>query len=111
VGPGGPPGGTGLGNPDELEAYKAAIRRRLERRKKYPPSARARRLTGVARVSFTVNRDGSISGASLTQSSGHGVLDAEALALLARSSPLPPIPDSAGLSTLDLSVPLRFSFN
>ncbi|MDR1080826.1 MAG: energy transducer TonB [Deltaproteobacteria bacterium] len=110
-GPGGPPGGVGSGNPNELEAYKAAVRRRLERRKKYPPAARARRLAGVVRVSFTIARDGSISSPVLVESSGHGILDDEAMALLARASPLPPIPNGAGLSALNISVPLRFSLN
>ncbi|MDR1314625.1 MAG: energy transducer TonB [Deltaproteobacteria bacterium] len=110
-GPGGARGGSGVGNPDELDAYKASVRRRLERRKKYPPSAQARRMAGVARVRFTVRKDGTISSSALVESSGHGVLDDEAMALLARSSPLPPIPDGAGLDSLDLTVPLSFSLN
>jgi protein TonB len=110
-GPGGTPGGTGRGDANELEAYKASVRRRLERRKKYPPAAHARRTTGTVRVSFTVHKDGRISSPVLLQSSGHDILDDEAMALLARASPLPPIPDSAGLNSLDISVPLRFSLN
>ncbi|MDR3153318.1 MAG: energy transducer TonB [Deltaproteobacteria bacterium] len=110
-GPGGTPGGSGRGNTDELAAYKAAIRRRLESRKKYPPAAQARRVTGVVRVSFTVHKDGRLSSPALVASSGHGILDDEAMALLARVSPLPPIPDGTGLNTLNLTVPLRFSLN
>jgi protein TonB len=111
TGPGGTPGGRGAGNPNELDAYTAAVRRRLERRKKYPPAAQARRIVGVVRVSFTVLKDGTIRSPSLLESSGHGILDDEAMALLARSSPLPPIPESTGLSSLNISVPFRFSLN
>jgi protein TonB len=68
-------------------------------------------MTGVARVIFTVHKDGSVSSAALVQSSGHAVLDDEAIALLARSSPLPPIPEGTGLTSLNIAVPLKFSLD
>jgi protein TonB len=110
-GPGGTPGGTGKGVSDELSAYKAMVRKKMERGKKYPPAAQTRRQTGVVRVSFVINKDGSIHSASITESSGHGILDDEVLALLKRLAPLPPLPQSSGLSSLKVTVPLRFSLS
>jgi protein TonB len=109
TGMGGTPGGTGRGNSDELSAYKAMVRRKMERGKKYPPAAQTRRLTGVVRVSFVINKDGAIHSVSITESSGHSLLDDEVLALLKRLAPLPPLPESSGLSSLKVVVPLRFS--
>jgi protein TonB len=68
-------------------------------------------MTGTVKVRFTVAKDGSVSSPSVVESSGHGILDDEAIALLARCSPLPPIPDGAELSTLNVSLPLKFSLN
>jgi protein TonB len=108
-GPGGTPGGTGTGNPNEMNAYKSKVRQRLERRKKYPAAARSRGLSGTATVSFVISRDGSVHSASLVKSSGHQVLDDEAVSLPVRSSPLPPLPNSYTGANFKLTVPLNFS--
>jgi protein TonB len=111
VGPGrgGEGGGTGQGTRDALRAYQSQIRRRLERNKKYPPAAQARKITGVASIAFTVRRNGEVAGVRLTSSSGHAVLDDEVRALLQRSAPLPPIPKEIPQDSLSIAVPIRFS--
>ncbi|MDR1111758.1 MAG: TonB family protein [Deltaproteobacteria bacterium] len=108
-GPGGTPGGTGTGNPNEMNAYKNKVRQRLERRKKYPSAAQSRGLAGTATVSFIVAKDGSVHSSSLVKSSGHQLLDDEAVALPVRCSPLPPLPNSFVGANLKLTVPLKFS--
>jgi protein TonB len=108
-GRGGSGGGTGRGNPDLLSAYKARISLRLNQYKKYPPEAMSKGLKGIATVSFRISAQGRVSASRLTKSSGETVLDQEALALLRRSSPFPPIPVELGLGSLDLNVPISFS--
>jgi protein TonB len=108
-GPGGTPQGTGGGTSDAALAYRNRIRQRLERSKKYPPASQSRHETGVAVVSFIVQRDGTVTAPQLETSSGHKRLDDEALALLSRVSPLPPFPPEVSGSSMPLSVPLRFS--
>ncbi|MDR1872347.1 MAG: energy transducer TonB [Deltaproteobacteria bacterium] len=108
-GPGGTPGGTGRGTSNAAAAYRNQIRARLERNKKYPPASQSRRETGVVQVSFIVLKNGAVTSPRLEQSSGHKRLDDEAMALLSRVSPLPPIPPEVGLDTMPLKVPLRFS--
>ncbi|MDR0549148.1 MAG: energy transducer TonB [Deltaproteobacteria bacterium] len=108
-GRGGAGGGAGQGNPDLLGAYKGQISRRLNQFKKFPPAAMAKGLTGVAKVSFRINANGRVSMARLSASSGVPVLDDEALALLRRCSPFPPIPPALGLNVLELSVPISFT--
>ena len=108
-GRGGLGGGTGQGNPDLLGAYKGQISRRLNQFKKFPPAAMAKGLTGVAKVSFRINANGRVSMARLSASSWVPVLDDEALALLRRCSPFPPIPPALGLNVLELSVPISFT--
>ncbi|MDR2422888.1 MAG: energy transducer TonB [Deltaproteobacteria bacterium] len=109
TGQGGSGGGTGRGNPDAMSAYKGQISRKLNQFKKYPTAAMTKGLKGVVRVNFRVNAQGRVSRARMVSSSGHAVLDEEAMALLKRCSPFPPIPASLGLTELELNVPINFS--
>ncbi|MDR0881417.1 MAG: energy transducer TonB [Candidatus Adiutrix sp.] len=108
-GAGGVGSGKGRGNPDLLRAYTAQIQRKLNRYKKYPPEARAQSLAGSVTVNFTVSSQGQIISSRLVSGSGHQALDHEAMALLKRVSPLPPIPADLNRSSLNLSVPVYFS--
>jgi protein TonB len=92
-----------------MSAYKGQISKKLNQYKKYPVEAMTRKLKGVARVSFRINAQGKVSAARLAASSGFPVLDQEAMALLKRCSPFPPIPAALGLTNLELNVPISFS--
>ena len=108
-GRGGSGGGTGKGNPDAEQAYLAHIIKKLDRHKKYPSAARNRRLDGVVTVSFSVNRQGQVSGSRLVKSSGHPALDQEAMALLRRATPFQPMPEALQRPQLLLNIPIEFS--
>ena len=64
--------------------------------------------TGTARVSFSVNASGGVSGVHLAGSSGDPGLDAAAVAMIARANPVPAPPSGMG-SRISLSIPIRFS--
>ena len=57
---------------------------------------------------FTMDRAGRVLVSTLERTSNHGVLDAEALALLQRAQPLPPLPDEIDGDTLEIVVPIEF---
>lgn len=80
----------------------------LERHKRYPRSARMRRQEGVPYVRFTMDREGIVLSARLEQASGHALLDAEALALLERAQPLPPLPPEIPGERMEIVVPVEF---
>lgn len=80
----------------------------LEQRKRYPAEARARRLQGVAYVTFTMDRQGRVLSAALERTSGHASLDREAMALVRRAQPLPAPPAELAGETLTLTVPVDF---
>lgn len=63
---------------------------------------------GVAYLRFTMDRQGRVLGFRLDRGTGHGDLDQEALALLERAAPLPPLPAEMPQAQLELVVPLRF---
>lgn len=60
-------------------------------------------LRGEARLRFTVQATGGVADVRVVQSSGHAELDAAALALLAKTAPLPVPPNGE----LVLEVPIR----
>jgi len=98
-------GGSGT-NTDELNAYRVAIRREIERHKRYPARAKMMRKQGVVSVSFSVGADGSLSGERVTNSSGDESLDNAALEAVRSARPVGPKP--AGF-TSSVSVPISFT--
>ncbi|SIT08018.1 protein TonB [Insolitispirillum peregrinum] len=81
----------------------------LERAKRYPPAARAMRAEGVVSVRFTILSSGEVRNGEIVSPSGVAVLDQEGLALIARVSPLPPLPADYQRDRLTLVIPIRFN--
>jgi len=80
----------------------------LQRHKRYPLSARLRRQEGMPLVRFTMNRQGRVLHSRLERGSGFALLDAEAMALLERAQPLPPLPEHLPAAQLEIVVPIEF---
>jgi protein TonB len=77
----------------------------LNRYKRYPSGAAS---TGTASVAFTIARSGQVLSARLIGSSGNPALDAEAVSLPRRASPVPAPPPDFGGGVLTLTVPIHF---
>lgn len=88
--------------------YAIKVVSRIQGAKQYPPRARSRGETGAASVRFTVSASGAVSGVSLARSSGHSVLDEEAVNAVHRAAPFPPIPAELKASSKTMSVTLKF---
>lgn len=90
------------------QTWQGRLLAHLERRKRYPAEARARRLQGVTHVRFTMDRQGRVLAAAVERGSGHVALDREALALLQRAQPLPAPPAETPGERITLTVPVEF---
>ncbi|MEQ9044018.1 MAG: energy transducer TonB, partial [Sneathiellaceae bacterium] len=101
-------GTGGAADPSLLGGYFGRIRAILERNRRYPPQAQAMRQQGVVVLAFALDREGRLLDWRILQTSGHRLLDAEAVDLLRRVAPLPPFPAGIGGDRLDLEVPIRF---
>ena len=98
---------TGSGtDTSEMAAYRSAIRREIERHKRYPTRAKMMRKQGKVSVSFNVGPDGSLSGARVTQSSGDESLDNAALEAVNSARPVGARP--SGFPS-GLNVPISFT--
>lgn len=100
--------GTTTAPSDVPSTWKVRLMSHLDRYKRYPEAARARRVEGTALLSFGMDRDGRVLGYYIVRSSGCPELDDEVLAMIERASPLPPAPPVVRQQIVQLVVPVRF---
>lgn len=89
--------------------YLSRLAAYLNSYKNYPYGARQRREQGTVRLHFVMDRAGHVLSFQVVGSSGWADLDKEALDLVQRAQPLPPMPKDYPGETLDLIVPVVFS--
>lgn len=91
-----------------LNEWQITLLRHLHKHLRYPLQARRRHQQGVTLVRFVIDRGGRLHSALLEDSSGHDLLDEEALAVLARAQPLPPPPASVAGTSIEIVVPISY---
>jgi periplasmic protein TonB len=101
---------TGLSQQDSRTKTKwqRELVAHLGRFKSYPAASRDRRETGQIMLKFELDRSGRVSNAGIARTSGYPRLDAAALDMLNRASPLPPPPASVPGAKFELAVPVKF---
>jgi periplasmic protein TonB len=90
-------------SPKVLAAWRGQVISHLNSRKSGSVSG-----DGTTTVAFKIDRSGKVLSSQVVASSGNKALDAEALALTQRASPVPAPPADIAGSTLYLKVPVRF---
>lgn len=93
----------------QMAKWRDLVAARLQQNKRYPREAEARRDTGVATLTFSVNRQGHVVSSRIVKSSGHPSLDNEVMAMLHRAEPLPAFGPAMTQSVIQLTVPIQFS--
>jgi protein TonB len=104
-----PTPGAAVQTPAAFIRWQSALAAHLERFKRYPTEARARREQGIATVAFTIDHEGHLLSSRIVRSSGSSVLDEETLAMLARAQPMPKPPGNVSETALSFVVPVRFN--
>lgn len=97
------------GRAGNAQDYFRQVMAWLTRHKDYPVAAKKAKQQGVVTVQFTIARDGAVQNSRIKRSAGFPMLDAAALQLLVKASPLPPIPDHMARETLTLAIPIEYS--
>jgi protein TonB len=80
----------------------------INRHKRYPDAARSRGIAGEVQIVFSMDRSGRVVRSRIQHSSGSSLLDAEAVELFKRASPLPLPPPAVQGEILEYSLPIRF---
>jgi protein TonB len=94
---------------DETMTWSKALMNHLSRHRRYPAAARQAGQQGAVQVRFTIDRKGQVLAAKVIKASHSTSLDAEAIAMLKRASPLPQPPDDVGGETVELVIPVEFT--
>ncbi len=92
-----------------MASWRDQVVAQLQRAKRYPSGAEARRAEGVVTLSFSLSRSGSVLSRSIARSSGNPELDQEVLAMVMRAQPFPQFPPGMNQASVPLNVPVRFS--
>ncbi|TQV83145.1 energy transducer TonB [Denitrobaculum tricleocarpae] len=100
---------AGGGAPGTSSDYYREVTAWLEKHKRYPRRSKLRNEQGVVMLRFVVNRDGMVSVSAIEESSGYKRLDKEAMGMIERAQPLPPIPEDMRQANLDLVIPVKFN--
>lgn len=94
---------------DDTMTWSKALMKHLTHHKRYPSEARQAGQQGAVQVRFTIDRKGQVLSAQVIKASRSTSLDAEAIAMLKRASPLPQPPDEVGGETVELVIPIEFT--
>ncbi|HWV79894.1 MAG TPA: energy transducer TonB [Hyphomicrobiaceae bacterium] len=94
---------------DEAMTWSKALMNHLSRHRRYPAEARRAGHQGAVQVRFKIDRKGKVLSAQVIKASRSSSLDAEAVAMLKRASPLPQPPDDFGGETVELVIPIEFT--
>lgn len=95
-------------SPQALSSYGRTVSELLARYRQYPPLARLRGWTGAVALRLEIAPQGELVAATVQRSSGHEMLDQEALAMAKRIPRLPPPP--AGSDGRPLAVRVKVVF-
>lgn len=93
---------------DGLRAYRIVLARGARAHKRYPQLARERGWSGTAEVRVDVSREGRPRQVLLARSSGHDVLDREAVDMLLRAAGAATVPESLRGRAFAVSLPVMF---
>lgn len=88
--------------------YLARIRRKIDSTKQYPPMAKNSGQQGKVRVRFTILQNGRIVGLKLLSQTPYPALNKEALEMIKRAAPFSRLPDTIGMSALEVVLPFTF---
>lgn len=92
-------------DPGSLARYRIELTKMAVRFKRYPRVAMDNNWEGTAEVTLVIGANGDIRSATVTASTGHGVLDQQAIDMFRKAQPLVPI--SPALRGKEFSIVLK----
>jgi protein TonB len=96
-------------SPDDLRQYRVALAIAARRFKRYPPLARERGWEGRVEVAVSMSSSLPVPKMSLVRSSGHALLDEQAVSMVERASAATALPDGLRGRGFRVLLPIEFS--
>lgn len=88
--------------------YEQRVLLWLKRHGNYPRDSYRYNQEGIVLLEFTINRNGRILSYDILESSGYHLLDRAVREMMARASPVPPMPATIPEAQMRFTVPVRF---
>jgi protein TonB len=95
-------------DPAALAAYGRNIAGAVAAHQSYPRVAQIRQWQGTTLLQLELAADGKLQSVRVLSSSGHDILDRQAIDMVRAASPLPPMPPSLAGRSLTVDVPVVF---
>lgn len=96
---------------DGLRQYRLALAKEARRYKRYPALARERNWEGVVTVTISIPLPGALPLVSLGKSSGHEILDRQALEMIGQAVLAASLPESLRGKAVSVNLPVRYSLD
>ena len=93
---------------EPMREYGLAFAREIARDQHFPREALRQGWAGSVEIRVTVGADGQLEDVSVTKSSGHPILDEEAIAKVMRARELPQVPEPLAGREFTLTLPVTF---
>ncbi len=94
---------------DAITKYAQEVQRRISQGISYPYDAKQKGLTGTVTLSLTILSDGTLSDASVKESSGQNVFDKDALNTAQILAPFDPFPADIDMAEIVVTIPIVYS--
>lgn len=98
-------------DPALVEGYARILSDGVARMRRYPAVARMRGWQGTVVVNVTIGAQGELLDLKVSRSSGHEILDQQALAMIREARPLPPAPAALRGLALVVQLPVTFALS
>jgi protein TonB len=95
-------------DPAAVSAYGRHVAGAVALHQRYPRLAQLRQWQGTALLQLELAASGQLQSVRVLSSSGHDVLDQQAIAMVRAAAPLPPLPAALAGQTLTIDVPVVF---
>lgn len=96
---------------DGIRTYRIGLAREARAHRHYPSLARERGWTGTAEVSVDISREGRPRHILLARSSGHDILDREAVQMMARAAASAALPETLRGRAFAVRLPVVFDLD
>lgn len=103
------PGAPAAPDAGTVGQYRLAVIGAAKRYKAYPPVALENRWQGIVEVRMAIGADGSISSLTMRSSTGHSLLDAQAIDMVGRAQAAAQVPPALLGRQFVVDVPVEFA--
>ena len=95
----------------KYSSYLSHLQERINSTWKYPPLAQQQGIEGTLTLRFSIHENGKLIGVKLLKSSGHSILDQEAVRTIQKAAPFNRLPELLSISKLNVLASFNYQYS